>query len=127
VSRSSSTRDAGSQRANKTSQDISKVATPDAAANPDPAVFEQAFKDTLKEDDQNAAPPTAPVKDTAGDTNGQQDTKAEGLEDQNGNGATTPAPQNTEQADVAASPTVSPEVRAKLARLAKLEDNYKSE
>jgi hypothetical protein len=126
VSRSSSTRDAGSQRTKKASQDISKVTTPDVAVNPDPAVFEQAFKETLKDDDENAAPPVPPAKDKTGDANGQQGVKAEDKKEQNENGASTSSGPNTEQADTAAPPAVSPEVRAKLARLAKLEDNYKS-
>lgn len=127
MSRSSSTRDAASQRANKANQDISKATTPDVAANPDPAVFEQAFKDSLKEDDGNAASPAPPVKDSTGESNGQDDEKSGNARDQNESGASTPAAQNAEQTDAAASPAVPLEVRAKLARLAKLEDNYKSE
>jgi hypothetical protein len=134
VSRSSSTRGAGSpakrSRAKKPSQDVNG----DGASNPDPAVFEAAFViDDTDEGTPSATPKPEdadkqleepkgdrmPAKQVSDDDKTLRDGQRNG---ENGD-AEKPPPQES-KAQPAASPELSPEIRTKLKKLDKLEKTY---
>ncbi|KAL6797848.1 vesicular transport protein [Trichoderma sp. SZMC 28013] len=94
----------------------------DAAANPDPAIFEAAFViDDSDEPSRAGTPKPAPPEKDA--TNGEATGHTEAVENSNANADAKDGP-SRDGAAHATKPALTPELRQKLRKLEKLESTY---